>query len=137
MFQDIPKTEQCKTVNKVNCKTLTTAIPTMKKHPTDSESNAASDPDDPTIAWCPPTPDAADDPTELEIASAADQLAVLISKTKPAEDPFCHPDNLVLPPLWLQARLQLTLPAIQEKFTRILVSVAGKLWLRREVVASR
>ena len=44
---------------------------------TDAESDAASDPDDPTIAWCPPIPDAAEDPTELEIASAADQLAIL------------------------------------------------------------
>ena len=76
-------------------------------------------------------PDAADDPTELEIASAADQLAILISKTKPPDNPFCNADNLgVLPPLWLQARLQLTLPAIQEKFSRILVSAAGELWLR-------
>ena len=57
---------------------------------------------------------------------AADQLAILISKPKSADNPFCHPDNLgVLPPLWLQARLQLTLPAIQEKFSRILVSVAA------------
>ena len=38
----------------------------------------------------------------------------------------------MLPHLWLQARLQFTLPAIQEKFSRILVSVAGELWLRGE-----
>ena len=43
---------------------------------TDAESDAASDPDDPTIAWCPPIRDAAEDPTEIEIASAADQLAI-------------------------------------------------------------
>ena len=53
---------------------------------TDAESDAASDPDDPTIAWCPPIPDAAEDPTELEIASAADQLAILISKTRPPDE---------------------------------------------------
>ena len=41
---------------------------------TDAASTAASDPDDPAVAWCLPIPDAADDPTELEIASAADQL---------------------------------------------------------------
>ena len=30
-----------------------------------------SDPEDPTVAWCPPIPDAAEDPSEDEIASAA------------------------------------------------------------------
>ena len=34
--------------------------------------------------------------------------------------------------MWLQARVQFTLPAIQEKFSRVLVSVAGELWLRGE-----
>ena len=99
----------------------------------DAASTAASDPDDPTVAWCPPLPDAVDDPTEQEIASAADQLDILISQPKSEDNPFCHPANLeVLPHLWLQARLQFTLPAIQEKFSRILVSVAGELWLRGE-----
>ena len=99
----------------------------------DDASTAASDPADPTVAWCPPIPDAVDDPTEQEIASAADQLDILISQPTTAGNPFCHPANLgVLPHLWLQARLQFTLPAIQEKFSRILVSVAGELWLRGE-----
>ena len=99
----------------------------------DAASVAASDPADPTVSWCPPIPDAVDDPTEQEIASAADQLDILLSQPKPADNPFCYPANLgVLPHLWLQARLQFTLPAIQEKFSRILVSVAGELWLRGE-----
>ena len=99
----------------------------------DVASTAASDPADPTVAWCPPIPDAVDDPTEQEIASAADQLDILISQPKSEDYPFCHPANLgVLPHLWLQARFQFTLPAIQEKFSRILVSVAGELWLRGE-----
>ena len=59
--------------------------------------------------------------------------SILISQPKTEENQFCHPANLgVLPHLWLQARLQFTLPAIQEKFSRILVSVAGELWLRGE-----
>ena len=99
----------------------------------DDASLAASDPADPTVAWCPPIPNAVDDPTEQEIASAADQLDILISQSTTAGNPFCCPANLgVLPHLWLQARLQFTLPAIQEKFSRILVSVAGELWLRGE-----
>ena len=44
---------------------------------------------------------------------------------------FAYPKNLgVLPQLWLQARLTLSLTAIQEKFSRILLSVACELWLR-------
>ena len=74
---------------------------------TDAVSDTGSDPDDPTIAWCPPMPEAADDPTEL-------------------------PGSVTS--MWLQARLQLTLPAIQEKFSRILVSAAGELWLRGQGV---
>ena len=93
-----------------------------------------SDPEDPTVAWCPPIPDAAEDPSEDEIASAADKLAILISNVQPNGNPFCIPENLgVLPPLWLQARLTLSLTAIQEKFARILLSVACELWLRGQI----
>ena len=74
----------------------------------------------------PSLPDAVDDRTEQEIASAADQLDILISKPKTAVTPFCNPANLgLLPYLWLQARLQFTQTAIQEKFSRIMVSIEG------------
>ena len=102
----------------------------------EDSTDAESDPDDPTVAWCPPIPDATEDPTEVEIASAADQLAILITQALQRENPFCNPDNLgELPPLWLQARLQLTLTTIQEKFGRILVSAAAELWLRGQLAA--
>ena len=55
-----------------------------------------SDPEDPTVAWCPPIPDAAEDPSEDEIASAADKLAILISNVQPNGNPFCIPENLEL-----------------------------------------
>ena len=100
----------------------------------EDSTDAESDPDDPTVAWCPPIPDATEDPTEVEIASAADQLAILITQVQLRENPFCNPENLgALPPLWLQARLQLSLTTIQEKFGRILVSAAGELWLRGQL----
>ena len=100
----------------------------------EDSTDAESDPGDPTVAWCPPIPDATEDPNEVEIASAADQLAILITQAQQRESPFCNPENLgALPLLWLQARLQLTLTAIQEKFGRILVSAAGELWLRGQV----
>ena len=96
-----------------------------------ASTDAESDPEDPTVAWCPPIPDAAEDPSEDEIVSAADQLAILITNVQPNGNPFCIPENLgILPPLWLQARLTLSLTAIQEKFARILLSVACELWLR-------
>ena len=83
------------------------------------------------ISWCPPIPEAAEDPSEDEILSAADKLAILLDNTQLDGNPFCIPENLgILPPLWLQARLTLSLIAIQEKFARVLLSVAGELWLR-------
>ena len=82
-----------------------------------ASTDGESDPDDPTISWCPPIPEAAEDPSEDEIGSAADKLAMLIDNIQPDGNPFCIPENLgILPPLWLQARLTLSLIAIQEKF---------------------
>ena len=96
-----------------------------------ASTDGESDPEDPTISWCPPIPEAAEDPSEDEILSAADKLAMLIDNIQPDGNPFCIPENLgILPPLWLQARLTLSLIAIQEKFARVLLSVAGELWLR-------
>ena len=96
-----------------------------------ASTDGESDPEDPTISWCPPIPEAAEDPSEDEILSAADKLAMLIDNIQPDGNPFCIPENLgILPPLWLQARLTLSLIAIQEKFARVLLSVACELWLR-------
>ena len=33
--------------------------------------------------WCPPIPDALDDPTEMEIKGAADKLATMMSSSQP------------------------------------------------------
>ena len=43
-----------------------------------ASTDGESDPEDPTISWCPPIPEAAEDPSEDEILSAADKLAILI-----------------------------------------------------------
>ena len=45
----------------------------------EDSTDADSDQEDPTVAWCPPIPDATEDPSEAEIASAADKLAILLS----------------------------------------------------------
>ena len=108
------------------------------KDPSSDEEEAStdeeSDQEDPTVSWCPPIPDASEDPSESEIASAADKLAIMITRAHPNENAFCQPENLgALPPLWLQARLTLSLTALQEKFARIFLSVACELWLRGQI----
>ena len=58
------------------------------------------------------------------------------SHVQPHGNPFCIPENLgILPPLWLQARLTLSLTVIQEKFARILLSVACEPWLRGQIAS--
>ena len=58
-----------------------------------------SDPEDLTVAWCLPIRDAVEDPSEDEIASAADKLAILISNVQLNGNFFCTPENLrALPP---------------------------------------
>ena len=57
------------------------------------------------LPWCPPTPDPADDPTETEIASAADNLETMMNSSQPKSNIFFLPSSLgALPHLWLQAR---------------------------------
>ena len=52
-------------------------------------------------------PDAPDDPTESEIAGAADKLETMLRGSHPSVNIFFQPDNLgALPALWLQAKLQ-------------------------------
>ena len=102
---------------------------------TASETEAESEDDDevrpPEEPWCPPIPPAMDDPTEQEIKGAADKLATMISNLQPNAGVFFHPDNLgALPHLWLQAKLTISLTSMQEKFARLLMSIASELWLR-------
>ena len=73
---------------------------TVNDPSTDEEAastDGESDPEDPTVAWCPPIPDAAEDPSEDEIASAADQLAIMISQCPTQRKPlFAYPKTLEL-----------------------------------------
>ena len=95
-------------------------------------TDAESDQEDPTVAWCPPIPDAAEDPSEDEIASAADKLAILISHVQPSGNPFCISENLgALPPLWLQARLTLSLTAIQREVCTHLIECCQRAVVAR------
>ena len=56
--------------------------------------------------WCPPIPDAPDDPTEMEIAGAADKLETMMKSSQPQANIFFQPNSLgALPSLWLQAKL--------------------------------
>ena len=102
---------------------------------TDGESEVEAEAEEadlpPEEPWCPPIPDAPDDPTEMEIAGAADKLATMMNSSQPQANVFFQPDNLgALPYLWLQAKLTISLTSIQDKFARLFMSIAAELWLR-------
>ena len=102
---------------------------------TDGESEVETAADDadlpPEEPWFPPIPDAPDDPTEMEIAGAADKLETMMSSSQPQANIFFQPNSLgALPSLWLQAKLTISLTSIQDKFARLFMSIAAELWLR-------
>ena len=102
---------------------------------TDGESEVETAADDadlpPEEPWCPPIPDAPDDPTEMEIAGAADKLETMMNSSQPQANIFFQPNSLgALPSLWLQAKLTISLTSIQDKFARLFMSIAAELWLR-------
>ena len=65
---------------------------------TDGESEVEAELDEtdlpPEEPWCPPIPDAPDDPTEMEIEGAADKLAIMMKSSQPQANVFFQPDNL-------------------------------------------
>ena len=86
----------------------------------------------PEKPWCPPIPDAPDDPTEMEIAGAADKLETMMTSSQPQANIFFQPNSLgALPSLWLQAKLTISLTSIQDKFARLFMSIAAELWGER------
>ena len=98
---------------------------------TDAETDAEAEAEE---SWCPPIPDTPDDPTESEIAGAADKLATMMRGSQPQVNIFFQPDNLgALPALWLQAKLTISLTSIQEKFAKLFMTIAAELWLRGRV----
>ena len=79
-------------------------------------------------------PDAPDDPTESEIAGAADKVETMLRGSHPSVNIFFQPDNLgALPALWLQAKLTISLTSIQEKFAKLFMTIAAELWLRGRI----
>ena len=92
---------------------------------TDVEDSTEEEP------WCPPIPNTPDDPTEAEIAGAADKLETMMNSSQPHANVFFQPDSLgALPALWLQAKLTISLTSIQDKFARLFMTIAAELWLR-------
>ena len=78
-----------------------------------------SGPEDPTVAWCPPIPDAAEDSSEDEVVSAAEKLAILITNVQPNGNPFCIPKTLEFSRRFGSGEIDVSLTAIKEKFARI------------------
>ena len=98
---------------------------------TDAETDAEAEAEE---SWCPPIPDTPDDPTESEIAGAADKLATMMRGSQPQVNIFFQPENLgALPALWLQAKLTISLTSIQEKFAKLFMNIAAELWLRGRI----
>ena len=62
---------------------------------TDAETNAEAEAEE---SWCLPIPDTPDDPTESEIAGAADKLATMLRGSQPQMNIFFRPDNSWRPP---------------------------------------
>ena len=98
---------------------------------TDAETDAETLAEE---SWCPPIPDTPDDPTESEIAGAADKLETMLHGSQPQANIFFQPDNLgALPALWLQAKLTISLTSIQDKFAKLFMTIAAELWLRGRI----
>ena len=98
---------------------------------TDAETDAEAEAEE---SWCPPIPDTPDDPTESEIAGAADKLETMMRGSQPQVNIFFQPDNLgALPALWLQAKLTISLTSIQDKFAKLFMTIAAELWLRGRI----
>ena len=76
---------------------------------TDGE-DTSDEADSEDLKWCPPNPNAQDDPTEEELVGAAGKLDTMIARVQPPLNIFFTPENLgALPALWLQAKLTISL----------------------------
>ena len=94
--------------------------------PSDAEVSSDEEP------WCPPIPDPQDDPTEEELSGAAEKLETMMTaRVQPTANIFFTPSSLgALPPLWLQAKLTISLAPYQDKFAKLFFTIAAELWLR-------
>ena len=73
-----------------------------------------------------PTPDPADDPTETEIASAADNLETMMNSSQPKNNIFFLPSSLgALPHLWLQVKLTISLSPILDSLARVFITAVS------------
>ena len=82
----------------------------------------------------PSTSDPSDDPTELEIASAADNLETMMNSSQPKSNIFFQPSSLgALPHLWLQAKLTISLSPILDSLARVFMTIAAELWVRGQI----
>ena len=98
---------------------------TTDEEGTDAEASSDEEP------WFPPMPNPVDDPTEAEIAGAADKMETRMSSSQPNANIFFIPDSLgALPTLWLQAKLTISLTPFQDKFARLFMTIAAELWVR-------
>ena len=66
-----------------------------------------------------------------KLAGAAEKLETMMARVQPASNIFFTPSSLgALPPLWLQAKLTISLAPYQDKFAKLFFTIAAELWLR-------
>ena len=107
--------------------------PSSDEEPSTTDGEDTSEDDDSVDPkWCPPNPNAQDDPAEEELIGAAEKLdTMMMARVQPPSNIFFTPENLgALPALWLQAKLTISLAPFQEKFAKLFQTIAVELWLR-------
>jgi hypothetical protein len=106
--------------------------------PSSEEEPSTSDEEDNDVEvssdeerWCPPNLDQPADPTEEELAGAAEKLETMVAQLQTNSSIFFTPASLgALPALWLQAKLTISLAPFQEKIAKLFLTIAAELWLR-------
>jgi hypothetical protein len=102
--------------------------------PSSEEEPSTSDEEDNDVEvssdeerWCPPNLDQPADPTEEELAGAAEKLETMVAQLQTNSSIFFTPASLgALPALWLQAKLTISLVPFQKRW--LSSTIAAELW---------
>ena len=94
---------------------------------TDGEDTSEDD-DSVDPKWCPPNPDAQDDPAEEELIGAAEKLDTMMARVQPPSNIFFTRESWCV--TGSVASGQTDEAPFQEKFAKLFQTIAVELWLR-------